>query len=67
MGSYCVKELKTLDGYILNDKPVCFTLKYKDQYTPVITYKTLIENKLKTTQYEFTKTELEGGWKWRIL
>ena len=57
LGSYCVKELKTLDGYILNDKPVCFTLKYKDQYTPVITYKTLIENKLKTTQYEFTKTD----------
>ena len=54
LGSYC---LKTLDGYILNDKPVCFTLKYKDQYTPVITYKTLIENKLKTTQYEFTKTD----------
>ncbi|MDY6015018.1 MAG: SpaA isopeptide-forming pilin-related protein [Bacilli bacterium] len=57
LGSYCVKELKTLNGYILNDKPVCFTLKYKDQYTPVITYKTLIENKLKTTQYEFTKTD----------
>ena len=57
LGSYCVKELKTLDGYILNDKPVCFTLKYKDKYTPVITYKTLIENKLKTTQYEFTKTD----------
>ena len=34
-----------------------YALKYKDQYTPVITYKTLIENKLKTTQYEFTKTD----------
>ena len=57
LGNYCVKELKTLDGYILNDKPVCFTLKYKDQYTPIITYKTLIENELKTTPYEFTKTD----------
>ena len=41
----------------MNDKPVCFTLKYKDQYTPIITYKTLIENELKTTPYEFTKTD----------
>ena len=57
LGNYCVKELKTLDGYILNDKPVCFSLEYKDQYTPIITYKTLIENKLKTTPFEFTKTD----------
>ncbi len=57
LGKYCVKELKTLDGYILNTNPVCFELKYKDQYTEVITYETLIENKLKTSKLEFTKTD----------
>ena len=57
LGSYCIKEIKTLDGYILNDKPYCFELKYKDQYTAVITYKLLIENKLKTSKYEFTKKD----------
>lgn len=58
LGNYCIKELKTRDGYILNDKPICFELEYKDQYTPVITYKTLIENKLKTSKYELTKTDI---------
>lgn len=58
LGSYCIKELRTKDGYILNDEPVCFTLKYKDQYTPVITYKTLIENKLYTSPVELTKRDI---------
>ena len=58
LGKYCVKEIKTLDGYILNDKQICFELKYKDQYTPVITYKTLVENKLKTSKLEITKQDI---------
>ena len=58
LGSYCIKELKTLDGYILNDKAICFELKYKDQYTPVITYETLVENKLKTSKLEITKKDV---------
>lgn len=58
LGKYCVKEIKTLEGYILNDKQICFELKYKDQYTPVITYKTLIENKLKTSKLEITKKDI---------
>ena len=58
LGSYCIKELKTLDGYILNDKAICFELKYKDQYTPVITYETLVENKLQTSKLEITKKDV---------
>ena len=58
LGKYCIKEIKTLDGYILNDKQICFELKYKDQYTPVITYKTLVENKLKTSKLEITKQDI---------
>src|SRR5574344_1122385 len=58
LGKYCIKEIKTLDGYILNDKQICFELKYKDQYTPVITYQTLVENKLKTSKLEITKQDI---------
>jgi uncharacterized surface anchored protein len=58
LGNYCIKELKTLDGYVLNETPICFELKYKDQYTPVITYKTLVINKVKTGELDFTKTDL---------
>lgn len=57
LGNYCIKEISTKEGYVLNTSEDCFELKYKDQYTPVITYETTIENKLKTTKYEFTKTD----------
>ena len=57
LGNYCIKEISTKEGYVLNTGEDCFELKYKDQYTPVITYETTIENKLKTTKYEFTKTD----------
>lgn len=57
LGNYCIKEISTKEGYVLNASEECFELKYKDQYTPVITYETTIENKLKTTKYEFTKTD----------
>ena len=30
LGNYCIKELKTLDGYILDEKPQCFEIKYKE-------------------------------------
>lgn len=57
LGNYCIKEISTKEGYVLITSEDCFELKYKDQYTPVITYETTIENKLKTTKYEFTKTD----------
>ena len=57
LGNYCIKEINTKEDYVLNTSEKCFELKYKDQYTPVITYETTIENKLKTTKYEFTKKD----------
>ena len=57
LGKYCIKELKTLDGYVLNKEPMCFELKYKDQYTEIITKELEVENKLKTSKFEFTKTD----------
>lgn len=57
LGKYCIRELKTLDGYVLNKDPMCFELKYKDQYTEIVTYELELENKLKTSKFEFTKTD----------
>ena len=57
LGDYYVLEVETLDGYILDETKHEITLKYKDQYTPVITYETLIENKLPKGSLEFTKTD----------
>lgn len=57
LGDYYVKEIETLEGYILDESKHELSLKYKDQYTPVITYETILENYVPTGKLEFTKTD----------
>ena len=57
LGDYYIKEIETLEGYILDESKHEFSLKYKDQYTPVITYETILENYVPTGKLEFTKTD----------
>ena len=57
LGNYYLKEVETLDEYVLDNTKHEITLKYIDQYTPVVTYETLVENKLKKGSLEFTKTD----------
>lgn len=57
LGEYYVKELSTLDGYILDTEKHNINLKYKDQYTPVIEYQTYITNRLPKGTLEFSKTD----------
>lgn len=57
LGEYYVVEVETLEGYVLDDSKHVITLKYKDQYSPVITYETLIKNRIPTGKLEFTKTD----------
>ena len=57
LGDYYIKEIETLDGYILDGSKHEFSLKYKDQYTPIITYETILENYVPTGKLEFTKTD----------
>ena len=57
LGTYYLKEVETLDDYVLDTKEYQIVLKYKDQITPVITYETLLKNKLKKGTLEFTKTD----------
>ena len=33
LGKYCLIETKTVGNHVLNSKPYCFEIKYKDQYT----------------------------------
>ena len=57
LGKYYLKEIKTLDNYVLDQNKYEVELKYKDQYTPVIVYSKAILNILKTGKLEFTKTD----------
>ena len=57
LGDYYLKEIETLENYVLDETKHEFSLKYKDQYTPVITYETILENHVPTGKLEFTKTD----------
>ena len=61
LGKYTLKELKTLNGYVLDKNVYTFELIYKDQYTPVVTKTFNLKNKLKKSDLEFTKTDLTTG------
>ena len=61
LGKYYVKEIETDDDHVLDEKKHEFELKYKDQYTEVISIGLELNNKLKTGELEFTKTDLTTG------
>ena len=58
LGKYYVKEIETLENYVLDEKTYKAELVYKDQYTPTIFYSEAIQNVLKTGKLEFTKTDI---------
>ena len=58
LGKYYIKEIETLDNYVLDENKYKAELVYKDQYTPVIVYSESILNILKTGKLEFTKTDI---------
>ena len=58
LGKYYLKELETLDGYILDENIYEFELKYQDQYTPIVTKSYTLSNYLKKSNLEFTKSDL---------
>jgi uncharacterized surface anchored protein len=61
LGKYCLVETKTNDKYVLDDKPHCFELKYKDDKTPIIEYNIELDNYLKKSDLEFSKTDFVNG------
>ncbi len=61
LGKYTLRELKTLNGYVLDKNVYTFELAYKDQYTPVVVKTFNLKNKLKKSDLEFSKTDLTTG------
>ncbi len=58
LGKYCLIETSNENKYIIDEKPNCFELQYKDDKTPVIDINLTIDNYLKKSDVVFTKTDL---------
>lgn len=56
IGKYYLKELKTDESHILDDKEYDFEIQYKDQYTPIVEYNIELNNFYKKGSLDFTKT-----------
>lgn len=57
LGKYYIKELETLDGYVLDLKEYEVNLEYKDQYTSDITYNLKLTNYLKKGNLRIIKVD----------
>lgn len=58
LGKYYLKELETLEDYVLDDKVYEINLEYEDQYTEVVTESLKVQNYLKKGTLEFSKTDI---------
>ena len=58
LGRYYLKELETLDDYVLDEKVYEVNLEYEDQYTEIVTESLKVQNYLKKGTLEFSKTDI---------
>lgn len=61
LGKYCLIETKTVGNHVLNSKPYCFEIKYKDQYTDAIKLIINQKNYLAKGDFELSKVDLSTG------
>ncbi|MDO5568571.1 MAG: SpaA isopeptide-forming pilin-related protein [bacterium] len=61
LGNYCLKETSTVLGHVLDSKNHCFSIKYKDQYTDIVSLTLNLKNYLPKGTLDFTKTDLISG------
>ncbi len=61
LGKYTLKELSSSNNNITDDTEFSIDLKYKDQYTPVVTKTFSLKNYLPKGTLEFSKTDLTSG------
>lgn len=61
LGKYYLKEIKSSHDNLVNNEIYNFELKYKDQYTEIISIEKNIKNKLPKGTLEFTKTDVSTG------
>lgn len=57
LGKYYLKEISTIETHVLDNQEYDFELKYINQYTPVVQYKTELKNYYKKGKLEFTKKD----------
>ena len=63
LGKYILKELESSEGYLLDTKEYVIDLKYKDQYTKIITESIISKENIKSQQIHIFKAgikELSG-------
>ena len=58
LGNYCVVETSTDENHILDSKPYCFKLEYKDSKTPIISLSYTLKNHIGKGDVEISKTDL---------
>lgn len=61
LGKYCLVETKTVGNHVLNKEPYCFEIKYKDQYTDIVSLVINLKNYLGKGDFELTKVDLSTG------
>ena len=60
LGKYILKEMETIDGYVLDTKEYELNLEYRDQYTPVVEQEITLKNYLKKGKIEITKVDISN-------
>ena len=58
LGNYIVKELDTIENYVLDNKEYQVSLEYVDDKTPTVEKSFVLKNYLIKSDLEFTKTDL---------
>lgn len=61
LGNYCLVETETALGHVLNDKPYCFKLEFKDSKTPIVSLNYTIKNFIGKGNVEITKTDISNS------
>ena len=57
LGKYILKEISTSGNHVIDTNEYKVELKYKDQYTPIISIKYDFKNKLSKGELDFTKSD----------
>ena len=61
LGNYCLVETETALDHVLNDKPYCFKLEFKDSKTPIVSLNYTIKNFIGKGNVEITKTDISNS------
>lgn len=61
LGGYCLVERESVLNHVVDSKPYCFKLEYKDQYTDIVSLSFTFKNYVSKGDFELTKTDFSTG------